>query len=41
MKEEYDGEKTIVKLTEAEIYQMKNGKIIEGFKVNVGLEINE
>jgi hypothetical protein len=41
MIEEYNGEKTIVKFTEAEINQMKNGKIFEGYRVSVGMEIRE
>lgn len=44
MKEEYAGKiiiVKIVKLTMAEINQMKNGKILEGDKVSVGLEVGE
>ncbi len=41
MKEKYDGEKTLIQLTEKEIIQMKNGKIIRGHKVDVGLETGE
>lgn len=41
MKEEFDGEKVIVKFTRYEIFQMGLGKIFRGHKVDVGLEVRE
>ena len=38
MKEKFNGEKVIVKLTKAEITRMCNGQIIEGFKASVMME---
>ena len=41
MREETEGEKIMVKLTAEELYQIKNGKIVWGDKVDVGLEAGE
>lgn len=41
IREIYKGEKIEVKLTKKNISQLKNGKILEGFKVSIGLEVEE
>lgn len=38
MKEKYKGERVLVSLTKKEISQIKNGKIINGHKVDVEME---
>ncbi len=39
MKEEYIiGDKTIVKLSRAEITRIANGEILRGYRVDVGME---
>ena len=35
MEEEYEGERTIVKLSKSEILKMLEGKIFEGHKVTI------
>lgn len=39
MKEEYEGERILVKLSKSEILKIMAGKILEGHKVTVGLYI--
>ncbi len=39
MKEKYEGERVRVILTKEEATQLRNGKIIRGHKVDIGLEV--
>lgn len=41
MKEEFDGERVVVKLTRYETFQMGLGRIFRGHKVDIGLEVND
>ena len=43
MEEEYDkdnGQRVLVKLTQKDLSQLLNGKILEGHKVSVGMDNN-
>ena len=40
MKEKYEENKTMVKLSKEDISKKKNGSIIKGFRVDVGLEVD-
>lgn len=41
IREIYNGEKVCVKLTKANISQLLNGKILDGYKTSIMLEVEE
>ncbi len=39
MREEYMGYKVVIKLSQPEIMQMMGGKILRGYKADVGMDV--